>query len=382
MARIKNLILICTISNNDLTEVLLKMKKISFKIIFLIIIVYLSATLITSCNAVNKPQEDEQKNKTTKTQLKVSDYFPITKDIHMSYKGIGNEYAEYETYVEYIKDNIMQVRNINPGTSLAVVYELKDGELERTLTQGEVYYRYDYTSSKKEDEILIKEPIKVGTSWTLKDGTKRSITSTDKNISTPLGNYTALEITSESSESTVTDYYVKNIGHVKKVFKTKEGDFTVSSELEKIEKDMPYREQIRFYYPDFLKDKLAYVIKDIELFTNKDVKEIFEREMKIIPEGSELTKVMSDNTKILNIELDDDKDLVTVDFSSHLVSEMNAGTSLEAMLLKSITNTFGTYFQKQKVKITLEGKPYSSGHVLMGPEEYFTVNTENTYEFK
>ena len=48
----------------------------------------------------------------------------------MSYKGIGNEYAEYETYVEYIKDNIMQVRNINPGTSLAVVYELKDGELE------------------------------------------------------------------------------------------------------------------------------------------------------------------------------------------------------------------------------------------------------------
>ena len=164
----------------------------------------------------------------------------------------------------------------------------------------------------------------------------------------PLGNYTALEITSESSESTVTDYYVKNIGHVKKVFKTKEGDFTVSSELEKIEKDMPYSEQIRFYYPDFLKDKLAYVVKDIELFTNKDVKEIFEREMKIIPEGSELTKVMSDNTKILNIELDDDKDLVTVDFSSHLVSEMNAGTSLEAMLLKSITNTFGTYFQKQK----------------------------------
>lgn len=358
------------------------MKKITFKIICFVIVIFISAALITSCNAVNKLQEGESKNRTANTELKVSDYFPFIKDIHMSYKGIGNEYAEYQTYVEYIKGNIMQVRNINPGTSLAVVYELKDGELKRTLNRGEVYYRYDYTSSKDKDEILIKEPIKVGTSWTLKDGTKRSITFLDKNISTPLGNYTALEITTESSESTVIDYYVKNIGHVKKVFKTKEDDFTISSELEKIEKDIPYKEQIRFYYPDFLKDKLAYVDRNVELFTNNDIKEVFEKEMKIIPEGSNLTKVLSDNTKILNIELDDDKDMVTVDFSSHLVSEMNAGTTLESMLLKSITNTFGIYFQKQKVKITLEGKPYSSGHVLMGPEEYFTVNTENTYEFK
>jgi len=351
------------------------------KDIFYLILIILSIALFTSCAVVNKPQEG-QKDKIADNALKISDYFPFNKDTHMVCKGIGNEYAEYQTYVEYIKDNIMQVRNINPGTSLAVVYELKDGELKRSLNRGEVYYRYDYTSFGKEDEILIKEPIKTGTSWTLKDGTKRSITSLSKSISTSAGNYSALEITSESSETTVTDYYVKNIGLVKKVFKSKESDVTISSELEKIEKDTPYNERIRFYYPDFMKDKLAYVDRSVEFFTNQDTKEVLEKEMKIIPNDSKLTKVLSDNTKILNIELDDDKDMVTVDFSSQLVSEMNAGTTLESMLLKSITNTFGIYFQKQKVKITLEGKPYSSGHVLMRSDEYFTVDTENTYEFK
>ncbi|NSW90578.1 MAG: GerMN domain-containing protein [Firmicutes bacterium] len=343
--------------------------------------ILLSVTLFASCTTGNG-SGNGQGDKTTDTELKVSDYFPFIENIHMAYKGNGNEYAQYETYVEYIKDNIMQIRNVNPGTSSAVVYELKDGELRRILNRGEVYYRYDYTTSRGEEEILIKEPIKEGTSWTLKDGTKRSITSLGKAISTPSGNYSALEVTSERPSSTVIDYYVKNIGLVKRVFKSKENDTTISSELEKIEKNVPYVERIRIYFPDFNKDKLAYINREIEFLTNQDVKEVLEKAMKNIPEGSGLSKVLSDNTKILNIELDDNNDIVTVDFSSQFVTEMNAGTTLESMILKSVTNTFGEYFQKQKVKITLEGKPYSSGHVLMEPEDYFTVDTENTYEYK
>jgi diadenosine tetraphosphate (Ap4A) HIT family hydrolase len=61
---------------------------------------------------------------------------------------------------------------------------------------------------------------------------------------------------------------------------------------------------------------------------------------------------------------------------------MNAGTSLEGMIITSITNTFGGYYQTSKVKITLDGKPYESGHFLLKPDEFFTVDTENSYEYK
>ena len=30
----------------------------------------------------------------------------------MKFKGIGNEYAEYETYVEFIDGNVMQIKNL------------------------------------------------------------------------------------------------------------------------------------------------------------------------------------------------------------------------------------------------------------------------------
>lgn len=366
----------------------------------LILISVVLAVLFVSCKTGTVPKEgqgsktsDAQSGEPGKsgepgdTQPKISDYFPFIENIHMVYKGIGNEYAEYETYVEYVKDNIMQIRNLNPGTNLAVVYVIKDGELLRTLNRGEVYHRYDYTGLKDDkEEVLIKEPINEGISWELKDGTKRSITSLDKDISTPLGNYKALEITSEGANSIVTDYYVKDIGHVKRVFKSKEDDFTISSELEKIERNVPYKERILLYYPDFNNDKVAFINSKIEFLTNQDVKEVLEnaikRAIKNVPEGSGLSGVFSNNTKILNIEPDEDNDMLLIDLSSHFVTEMHAGTSLESMILKSVVNTFGEYFQKTKVKITLEGKPYSSGHVLMEPDDYFTVDTENTYEFK
>lgn len=320
--------------------------------------------------------------------LRVGDFFPFQKDIHMKFKGIGNEYAEYETYVEFIDGNVMQIRNLNPGTNLAMVYEIKDGELRLNFSKGEVYYRYDFTDTKDADrvEVLIKEPIKKGATWTLKDGTKRSITEVSKEISTPAGNYTALEITSEYENSFVTDYYVKDLGHVKRVFKSKDDDYTVTSELEKIEKDVPFKETIRFFYPDFMNGRLAYIDREIELFTNHDIKNFFEKELKNVPEGSQLKKALSENTRLLNIIIDEPLGgiigSVVVDFSKELVNEMNAGTSLEGMIITSITNTFGGYYQTSKVKITLDGKPYESGHFLLKPDEFFTVDTENSYEYK
>ncbi|HHV95755.1 MAG TPA: GerMN domain-containing protein [Clostridiaceae bacterium] len=340
-------------------------------------------------NQNNKNSENEDNEiKDAEKELKVEDFFPFQKDVYMKYKGIGNEYAEYETYVEFINGDLMQIRNLNPGTNAVMVYEIKDGELRLNFIKGEVYYRHDFTNVKDDDrlEILIKEPIKKGTAWTLKDGTKRSITEVNKEISTPLGNFLALEITSENERSIIKDYYVKDIGHVKRIFTLKDGDYTVTSELEKIEKGVPLKETIKFFYPDFLNDRLVYINKEVELYTNQDIKSVIEEKLKNVPENSQLTKPLSENTRLLYIIIEDPMsdiiDHLVVDFSKELVTEMNAGSSLEGMILQSITNTFCRYYQTAQVQITLEGNLYESGHFLLKPDEYFTVDLENSVEYK
>lgn len=359
---------------------------------FTIILMIMSLTVFSSCgsggnNGNNqKPPEKakppESSQPPVQTEYKVSDFFPFTKDLHIKYKGKGNEYAEFETYVEYVKDNIMQIRNINPGTSMAFVYEIGGGMLKKVFSKGEVYYKYDFTSQKGDEEILIKEPVKVGTEWTLKDGAKRSITSTDKEVSTPLGKYKALEVTTLWPDSTIHEYYAKDVGLIKRDFTPKNSKDSVTSEIEKLEKDVPFKQTLRFFFPNVAKDKIYHIDRVIESKTNEDMKFKFQKELKTIPEGSGLSKVLTINTQVLGTVVDDKKGTVTVNFSPHLISEANLGSSAELMMLQSIANTFGSYYQSGKVIITLDGKPYSSGHILMKPGEFFKVDIEHTVPYK
>ncbi|HWQ42407.1 MAG TPA: GerMN domain-containing protein, partial [Desulfosporosinus sp.] len=73
---------------------------------------------------------------------------------------------------------------------------------------------------------------------------------------------------------------------------------------------------------------------------------------------------------------------VYIDFSKELLSEMNAGSGYESLILQSITNTIGTYYGVDKVSITIEGNPYVSGHVAMKKGELFTVDLTNSVELK
>lgn len=319
---------------------------------------------------------------TTLEEGKASDYFAFTKDIHKIFKGTGNEYAGYDSYVDFIKDNVAQERISNGGTTSVGVYVLSEGAIKKVFNQGETYYCYDYTASTNMDEIIIKEPIREGTSWNLSDGAVRSISAIDKKVGTEFGIYNALEITTKSTNSTIKDYYVKDIGHVKSEFSSGDDTNLVTSELSKVETGIPYIQNISFYFLDFSKESIVFINRNIEFKTNDDMKLIFEKELKTIPENSGLAKVLTPNVKILGITLDDKSNTVTVDFSNQLVKEMNAGSSFESLILRCITNTFGTYYQKENVIITMEGKPYESGHFILQPGESYKVKTDDVKEFK
>ncbi|MFZ5973783.1 MAG: GerMN domain-containing protein [Bacillota bacterium] len=338
------------------------------------------ATATTMPTATITPGQMSPGATTAKTMA--ADYFAFKKDACMTYKGTGNEFAPYKAYVDYVKDGVVQTRQVNAGTTTVYVYKIVDGVIKKVYSKGEVYYKYDFTSLSNMDEILIKEPIQIGNSWKLKDGSVRSITALERQINTPSGSYKALEITTKRKDSTQKDYYAKGIGLVKTVFSMGDEASAVTSELEKTEIGVPYKTMVRFYFPDFAKDRLVYEDREIELKTDDDIKSKLEEELKKVPEGiTGLTKTISDSVKILGISLDDKKGIITVDFSSDFIKGMNAGAALEGMLLKSITNTIGHCFQVSKVVITAEGKRYESGHFALKKGEYFTVSDDKTVQY-
>jgi hypothetical protein len=61
---------------------------------------------------------------------------------------------------------------------------------------------------------------------------------------------------------------------------------------------------------------------------------------------------------------------------------MNAGAGYESMILQSIVNTLGGYYGVDQVYLTVEGEPYSSGHIAMKKGEFFKVNLNNSVEIK
>ena len=142
-----------------------------------VVLVMVTFLLLTGCSKLttpnNPPPTGTEGSKPTENtaKSKIENYYPFEKDVKYSYAGVGNEYATYSVYVDYLKENRQQIRVNNGGTETVKVLENKDGELRLIFSKGETYFREDFTSKVNDKaEILLKEPLTKGTSWTALDG--------------------------------------------------------------------------------------------------------------------------------------------------------------------------------------------------------------------
>lgn len=341
-------------------------------------ILILSLITLMGCNNVDNNEENNNtinnennnENNIENVDLKIQDYFPFKEDNKYTYEGEGNEYASYTMFIDYITETRIQTRTNNGGTEMVKVFEHKNGELVELLSLGETYYRQNFTDINIGDgKIILKEPLTKDNNWTSKDG-KTTITNVDVEITTPIGDYKALEVTTEGNNYKTINYYAKDVGLVRTVNKG-EG-YEVSSTLGKIETDTPLVQNITLYYPDLEKDTIYAKNVEISFKTNEGVKDVIH---KAIKENKE-NPILSENASINSLSLMNDG-MVYADFSKELVTEMNAGSYYESMILQCITNTLGNYYGADKVYITIDGKPYESGHIQMKEKEPFTVNLQN-----
>jgi hypothetical protein len=343
-------------------------------------ILMLTSGALAGCQPSNTTNNNNNNNNNNNgTTYKISDYYPFTANLKTVYEGQGNEFASKTEYVDYIKGDKIQIRSDNGGTVSARVLQNINGELVQLNSKGEIYYKQDMTSETAAQSIvLLKEPLKTGTNWTLPDGSKRSITGTDVSVTTPSGDYKALEVTTAYSDSSVTkDYYVLNKGMVKSVW-TQNGT-EVSSSLKEYVTDAAYTSIVRMYNFKVTTTDIQTVYKEMQvsLKTNEEIKDVFQKNFReSLGAGTYTSPLMTTNTAINSLSLKPDEGIVYVDFTAQFVSEMNAGTTKESGVLRSVVNSLGYYYGVDKVIITLDGGQYSSGHIYMNPGEYFTTNYE------
>ncbi|MFC4798394.1 GerMN domain-containing protein [Neobacillus sp. GCM10023253] len=318
------------------------------------------------------------KEPTTNSET-INDYYPMKKNTRYIYEGTGNEFASYDVYNDYISEEKAQQRIDNGGTVLVNVLELKDGKLTKVFSRGETYYRENlFKANNDEKEVILMTPLTKGTTWSIKDGRVRTITNTAVDITTPTGNYKAIEVTTKNTKDRTIDYYAKNVGLVKSIFVS--GGTEISSTLTKIEDNVPLVQNINFFYPNIDDGKLYIKSKQIKFYTNDITRKVLAQAYKE-PINNQLGVVFSKNTEINSLYLNQDG-IVYIDLNQAFRDEMSAGAAYEEMLLQSVVNTLGQYYQTAKVYLTIDNKPYESGHISMKKGEYFKVQTQNTIEMK
>ncbi len=351
----------------------MKKKSIMTSIAFLILIM----SALIGC----APQTDDNGN--GPDSVSASDFFPIRQNIQYIYEGYGNEYAAYRMTVDYTEDDRVQQRINNGGTEIVQIFIVSDEKISKVYSRGETYFRENFLNRDYEDpeEIVIMDPIEEGTTWTSGNSNISTITNISIDVDTPSGNYKALEITTEGPESKSIDYYVEDIGLVKSIYVGE--DYEISSALSSIEENTTFTQNVRFYYPNI--DDGIYYYKDVDVSykTNDITREILCNVYKDPLAGGNIPvgKVFSSNTEINSLYLNDDG-MVYIDLNRVFLEEMNAGAGYEAMILQSIANTFGSYYNAEKVILTIDGELYESGHIAFQKGEYITVHVDNISELR
>lgn len=341
------------------------MKKLAVLFIALLIV-------ITGC------KQDTNENQPMVEALTIEDYYPFKENLLMQYIGVNNEFSEQSIFVEFLKDNRIQLKTNYEDVSILRVLEYENGELREIYRENEFYHIENMLDvDNRISDILLKEPLKVGNSWVTYYGHTRTITGDSVDIDTPYGNFKALEVTTQLGEGKKQmDYYAKGVGYVGTVYI--ESGFEIKTLLEKIEEG-PIKMNIKFYYPTLNGKSLAYVNKEVEFKTNEDIKDILEYNMKN-SQYDELLPAITEDTDINSIKLDKEKEIVRIDFSNELIANMDIEKEIET--LKSIVNTLGSFYRVENVYISIDGEPYSSDNFTLREGEFFSVDYMKIKEFE
>lgn len=138
---------------------------------------------------------------------------------------------------------------------------------------------------------------------------------------------------------------------------------------------------LRLYYYDANNDVNYYIDSPVDVKDKAIVKSLISA-LREIPTGTSIDEVkdnimlLPENIEVKSAKVNNDLDTLTVDFNSNISDGL--GSTAEKSLIHTIVNTLGYNLKVSNVEITINGEPYSSGHIVQEKGEAFLVNITNT----
>lgn len=359
---------------------------------------FFSVLLLSSCgffqdNTENTDTEEpiqevpakniDNPNETTDSGINqdLTAWLPRLENVTYHYEGAGNEFAEYTKFPQFNQNVYYQTTSFNGGTALVEIYEYRDEEVVRVFEKGETYFRDNFADIgtfkiNQEEEILLKLPLEVGHSWESND-TTFEITSVDHEITVPAGTYKTIEVTATIEEDIIIKrYYAEGVGLVSDQYQ--DGDIVIESNLREIEKDTVETINLEVYVADDQAMGMDIIDATLELETNAPARVAMEElftgknenfpEINILPEGTDIQYLFLNNDRIVEVDLSEE------------FEQMNAGSTGELFYIFNLVNTLSSYYGTTEVLLTVNGEPYTGGHMALSEGETLQFNQEMVNE--
>ncbi len=146
-------------------------------------------------------------------------YFPGREMIKVFDGGFEDEGMIH--VVDGFSRDRLQIKQVDHGVGVAFVYQLEDDRVRRVFGEEVTLFEDDYLGETPNQNIVVlKGPLKLGTTWEDETGAEYSITDVGVEVETPAGSFITVEVTFRRGQFVMKRYYARGLGLVKT-----EGDF-------------------------------------------------------------------------------------------------------------------------------------------------------------
>lgn len=296
--------------------------------------------------------EEEIADLPQKSSISLDTYFPIVKDNIWYYENKKND-STLTSWVEFIDNDVMQVRFSDGEKSFVKVYIAEEEAIYEVAKVEDVSIKQNYTTLRQYKNIILKLPLTVGNSWVLSDGAVRTVTKIGEDYETPIGMEKGIEITTLHDDYKVKEVYAEKVGLVQLDYTSDK--MVHNFNLTKFENNTAREEKVTLYIAKKKSGILSKIEQNVSVMTNEEPRHFLTDLLnKVI--GTEYITTISNGAIIDKIFLDDE-DCLYIEMSQDFMDPIY-NTEEQNGVIMSLAQTLGHYYNAKYVKITIEGELY------------------------
>lgn len=329
----------------------------------------------------NEPVETEE------IAYTLADFCP-SENLYISYL-LSPEEKQQESYLEFRRQRedyeTLQRRYLSSGQEPYVeVVAYNAGEIVQRYRREGVGYTYDFTGRSEDERILLQEPIQLGAGWDIEDG-QSEITAVGQLVTLPMGEVRVVEVSSRFENGQQERMlFMEDVGMVAHYIYDENQKLISGQEAAEYESGRKFNQMIRFFYADYANadGKIYYRSLEVPVDVNPSMGKIFRDLLQKAPSDSTLLP-LSQGINIKNITLRGRS--VYINFSDELgymVDQLNLNRMVEPAFLQALVNTFGEYYQANKVYLQIEGEPYASKFRVWTEDDYLSPDLSNVERYR